>query len=89
MIKLVKSHKLDAGLATDGDADRLGVIDNLGNYLMPNQVLSLLARHLIKNRNLRGTIVRTVATTYLLDRLAQKSHNLPIVETPVGFKIHW
>lgn len=85
LIQLVKSKKLDVGLATDGDADRFAVVDDGGNYLSPNQLLCLLLRHLVKNRGYKGAIVRTVATTHLLDRLAGK-YNLKVIETPVGFK---
>jgi phosphomannomutase len=83
--ELVKREKLDVGLATDGDADRFAVIDELGNYLTPNKLLCLLTKHLVKNRGQKGTIVRTVATTHILDKLAQ-IYGLNIVETPVGFK---
>lgn len=82
---LVKKEKLAAGLATDGDADRFGVIDDQGNYLSPNMLLSLLTRHLVKNRGMKGTVVKTVATTHVLDRLAEL-YGLEIDETPVGFK---
>lgn len=85
LFALVKSGKLDAGLTTDGDADRFAAIDNAGNYLAPNQLLCLLMRHLIKNHGLGGAIVRTVATTHLLDRLAEM-HGQEVIETPVGFK---
>ena len=82
---LVKKEKLAAGLATDGDADRFGVIDDQGNYLSPNMLLSLLTRHLVKNRGMKGLVVRTVATTHVLDRLCE-IYGLEIEETPVGFK---
>jgi len=72
------------GLANDGDADRFGVIDGSGNYLSPNQVLVLLTAHLLQ-KGQRGTIVRTVATTHMLDKMAQK-YGLEVLETPVGFK---
>ncbi|PWU03519.1 MAG: phosphoglucosamine mutase [Candidatus Melainabacteria bacterium] len=85
LFTLVKSAKLDVGLATDGDADRFAVIDELGNYLSPNQLLCLLMRHLVKNHSRQGAIVRTVATTHMLDRLAGK-YKLEVLETPVGFK---
>ena len=75
----------DIGVATDGDSDRFGVIDEQGNMLSPNTVLLLLARHLSKNRGKTGAIVRTVATTHLLDNLAAK-YGLDIYETAVGFK---
>lgn len=82
---MVKNEKLDVGLATDGDADRFAIIDEQGNYLSPNQLLCLLTMHLTKNRGKKGKIIRTVATTHLLDRLADK-YGLEVVETPVGFK---
>lgn len=82
---LVINEKLDVGLATDGDADRFAVIDEKGNYFSPNQLLCLLTMHMIKNRGQKGSIVRTVATTHFLDRLADK-YNLEVIETPVGFK---
>ncbi len=85
LIATVKEKKLSVGLATDGDADRFGVIDYKGNYLSPNMLLALLTRHLVKNKGQKGIIVRTVATTHLLDCLAKK-YDLEIVETPVGFK---
>lgn len=85
LVKTVRSEKLDAGLATDGDADRFAAIDEGGNYLSPNHLLCLLTRHLVKNHGKKGPVVRTVATTHLLDRLCQM-YGLDYVETAVGFK---
>jgi phosphomannomutase len=85
LVEAVKADKADLGLATDGDSDRFGIVDELGNVLTPNTVLLVLARHLIKNKGKSGAIVRTVATTHLLDNFAAK-YNLPIYETAVGFK---
>jgi phosphomannomutase len=85
LIALVKQEKLDVGLATDGDADRFGVIDETGACLTANQLLCLLTRHLYKNRGEKGAIVRTVGTTHLLDKQA-KLYGLELIETPVGFK---
>ncbi len=85
LMALVKKEGLAIGVATDGDADRFSVIDEQGNFFSPNQLLCLLTRHLVKNRGERGAIVRTVATTHLLDRLA-KLYGLDLIETPVGFK---
>ncbi|USG67603.1 phosphoglucomutase/phosphomannomutase family protein [Brevibacillus ruminantium] len=81
----VIKQKAALGLANDGDADRFGVVDRFGQYLPPNAALVLLTRHLVKNRKLSGKIVRTVATTHLLDRMA-KHYGLELIETPVGFK---
>ncbi|MDJ0695446.1 phosphoglucomutase/phosphomannomutase family protein [Mastigocoleus sp. MO_188.B34] len=85
LVEAVKKDKAALGLATDGDSDRFGVVDELGNVLTPNTVLLLLARHLMKNKGLTGAIVRTVATTHLLDNFASK-YGLELFETAVGFK---
>lgn len=85
LVEAVKKDKADLGLATDGDSDRFGIVDEQGNVLTPNTVLLLLARHLVKNKGKNGAIVRTVATTHLLDNLAGK-YGLQIYETAVGFK---
>ncbi|MBC7997121.1 MAG: phosphoglucomutase/phosphomannomutase family protein [Leptolyngbya sp.] len=83
--QLIKREKLDVGIATDGDADRFGVIDETGTFLSANQLLCLLTRHLVKNHGMSGAIVRNVGTTHLLDRQA-KLYGLELIETPVGFK---
>ncbi|MFE1748085.1 phosphoglucomutase/phosphomannomutase family protein [Coleofasciculus sp. H7-2] len=85
LVEAVKRDGADLGLATDGDSDRFGIVDEQGNVLTPNTVLLLLARHLVKNKGKTGAIVRTVATTHLLDNLAAK-YGLEIYETAVGFK---
>jgi phosphomannomutase len=81
----VREAQADLGMATDGDSDRFAILDDRGNLVSPNLILLLLARHLFKNKGKTGTIVRTVATTHLLDKLAQK-YGLKVHETPVGFK---
>lgn len=81
----VLKAKADLGLANDPDADRFGVVDSLGVYLTPNQVIALIYVHLLTHRGMKGDIVRTVATTHLLDNIAAK-HKQKIKETPVGFK---
>ena len=73
------------GFATDGDADRFGAVDAEGCYYSPNVLLFILAHHLIENRSYAGDIARTVATTKLLDRVAE-SNGRKTIETPVGFK---
>lgn len=85
LVEAVKKDSADLGLATDGDSDRFGIVDEQGNVLTPNTVLLLLARHLVKNKGKTGAIVRTVATTHLLDNLAAK-YGLQLYETAVGFK---
>lgn len=75
----------DIGIATDGDADRLGVIDDEGEFLHPNKILVLLYYYLTKYRGWRGDCVRNLATTHLLDRIAD-SFGQSCHEVPVGFK---
>jgi phosphomannomutase len=72
------------GLATDGDADRIGAMDERGNFVDPHKIMALALRHLVEKRGLRGSVVRTVSTTRMIDRLAQR-YDLPLRETPVGF----
>lgn len=74
----------DIGLATDGDADRIGAMDERGNFIDPHKIMALAMRYLIEERGWRGPVVRTVSTTRMIDRLA-KTHDLPVYETPVGF----
>ncbi len=78
-------RKCDLGLGTDGDADRLGAIDSSGDFYLPNKIASMLLRHLVKNKKLKGDVVRTLSTTHLLDHLAKK-YSLNVVETKVGYK---
>jgi phosphomannomutase len=74
----------ELGLATDGDADRIGAMDERGNFIDPHKIMCLALKYLVENRGWRGPVVRTVSTTRMIDRLANK-YNLPVYETPVGF----
>jgi phosphoglucomutase len=76
---------IDLGLATDGDADRFGVVDRGGIYLEANLVTALLVDYLARTRKLKGKVARSVASTHLLDAVAAR-HGLSVLETPVGFK---
>ncbi len=83
--RVVTEEKYDLGLATDGDADRFGIIDDRNRFVSPNTILSLLAVYLKRFRNIPGGLARTVATTHLMDAIARKL-DIPLYETPVGFK---
>jgi phosphomannomutase len=72
------------GLATDGDADRIGAMDGRGNFVDPHKIMSLALQYLVTQRGWKGSVVRTVSTTRMIDRLAQK-YGLTVHETPVGF----
>ncbi|HUO58472.1 MAG TPA: phosphoglucomutase/phosphomannomutase family protein [bacterium] len=84
-IQLVKTLPAHLGLATDGDADRFGIIDGNGTYISPNEVIAILLEHLLKTRDWKGCVVRTVPTTHLIDAIC-KAHEVPLKVTPVGFK---
>lgn len=75
----------DIGIATDGDADRIGVIDDQGNFLHPNDILVLLYYYLAKYKGWHGPAVRNICTTHRLDRVAE-SFGETCYEVPVGFK---
>ncbi len=81
----VRQQKADVGLATDGDADRLGIIDEKGIFITQLQVFALLALYLLEVRGERGAVVKTITTTSMLYRLGE-IFKVPVYETPVGFK---
>lgn len=82
---LVKEKKCHLGIATDADGDRFGVVDDKGNFIVQNLILSLLLDYLVTEKNWRGGVARSVATTHLVDRIARK-YDLRLYKTPVGFK---
>jgi len=81
----VLKQKAAAGLATDGDADRMGVIDEKGNFITQLQVFALLCLYLLEVRGERGPIIKTLTTTSMAYRLGE-IFNVPVYETAVGFK---
>jgi len=83
--KFVREKKCSVGLATDADGDRFGIIDEEGNFIVQNLILSILLEYLISEKNWRGGVARSVATTHLIDRIA-RNYDLPLYKTPVGFK---
>ena len=81
----VIDHRCDIGLATDGDGDRIGVIDDKGRYLHANDILVVLYYYLVKYKGWTGPVVRNISTTHALDRVAE-SFGQQCHEVPVGFK---
>lgn len=77
--------KADIGLSTDGDGDRFGIIDKGGEFIPPNEVFAIALKYLREERGESGAVIKSVATTNMLDALA-KLYNLPLIEVPVGFK---
>jgi alpha-D-glucose phosphate-specific phosphoglucomutase len=83
--KAVAEKKALAGLATDGDADRFGIVDRDGAFISPNHILGLVFDYLLETRGYKLGASRSVATTQLIDAVA-KLHGVKVYETPVGFK---
>jgi phosphomannomutase len=83
--KAVKLNGAAAGLAADGDGDRIGVIDEKGRYYPPHHVFPLLLYYLAKHKNRKGKVVQTISLGYLSRRIAE-DYNLEFKEVPVGFK---
>jgi phosphomannomutase len=81
----VPELQADVGLATDGDADRVGLVDEHGQFINQLQVYGLLALYLLEVRGYRGPIVKTLSTTSMLEKLGELYH-VPVYETGVGFK---
>jgi alpha-D-glucose phosphate-specific phosphoglucomutase len=83
--ELVKKQKADIGIANDGDADRIGIMDEKGNFLNPHQVFALLALYFLEVHGEKRPIVKSLCSTTMLDMLG-KLYNVPVYETAVGFK---
>lgn len=73
------------GIATDGDADRFGIVDSDGTFIQPNYIIALLFDYLVETRGWKNGVAKSVATTNLVNALAEK-YGIPLYETPVGFK---
>ncbi|MBU0570483.1 MAG: phosphoglucomutase/phosphomannomutase family protein [Candidatus Omnitrophica bacterium] len=85
LICRVKKGKYDLGVATDGDADRVAIVDARGAILTGHKVMALLLKHLVENRKMRGGVIQTVCGTGLINKMCRE-YGLKIYETPVGFK---
>ncbi len=83
--KKMRETGAQIGIATDGDADRFGIVDADGTFLQPNYVIAILFDYLVESRGWKNGVAKSVATTNLINALA-KAHGVPLHETPVGFK---
>jgi len=83
--KKMRETGAQIGIATDGDADRFGIVDADGTFLQPNYVIALLFDYLVESRGWKNGVAKSVATTNLINALAEK-HGVELYETPVGFK---
>ena len=82
---MVREKGCHLGIATDADGDRFGVVDEKGDFIIQNLIISLLLDYLVSTKGWKGGVARSVATTHLVDRIARK-HGFPLYKTPVGFK---
>ena len=82
---LIREEGADVGLATDCDADRLGMVDEKGDFISPLQIFGLLALYLLEVRRERGAMVKSLTTTRMIQHLGEL-YGVPVFETPVGFK---
>jgi phosphoglucomutase len=85
MREKMRETKAQIGIATDGDADRFGIVDEDGTFLQPNYVIALLFDYLVESRGWKNGVGKSVATTNFINALA-KHHGVELHETPVGFK---
>ena len=85
MREKMREIKAHIGIATDGDADRFGIVDADGTFLQPNYIIALLFDYLVESRDWKNGVGKSVATTHLVNALAQY-HKVELHETPVGFK---
>jgi phosphomannomutase len=83
--KKMKEIGAKIGIATDGDADRFGIVDEDGTFIQPNYIIALLFDYLVETRGWKNGVAKSVATTNLVNAMAEH-HKVPLFETPVGFK---
>jgi phosphomannomutase len=80
----VATGEAAVGIANDGDADRIGMVDENGDYVSSHRILALLTKYLYEERGLTGSIVKTFSTTHMLDNMGEQ-YDLPVETTPIGF----
>jgi phosphomannomutase len=85
LIRRVKGEGFSIGIATDGDADRIGAVDEHGNFVDSHRIFALLLKYLVEQKGLRGEVVKTLSVTQMVDQQCAK-YGLTLHETPVGFK---
>jgi phosphomannomutase len=85
LVATVKKQRANAGLATDGDADRMGIVDENGQFVTQLQVFALLCLYMLEVRGERGPIIKTLTASSMVDRLGE-IYGVPVYETAVGFK---
>ena len=85
LVSEVRSGRYDVGIATDGDADRIGLVDEKGNFVDSHKIFSLLLKYFVEEKKWRGEVVKTISVTEMVDRQCEE-YGLTLHRTPVGFK---
>jgi phosphomannomutase len=85
MIEMMKTGKYDIGIATDGDADRLGAVDHAGNFVDSHKIFMILLKYLYEKKKKRGAVAKTISLTSMVNKYCE-SQGIKLYETPVGFK---
>lgn len=85
LMEKVKVGKFDIGLATDGDADRIGAVDSEGNFVDSHKIYMILLKYIYEHKKKKGEVVKTVSLTSMVDMYCEKN-SIPLHKTPVGFK---
>ena len=85
LINKVKSSNYDYAFATDGDADRIGTVDNEGNFVDSHRIFMILLKYLYEEKGLRGKVAKTVSLTTMVNKFCE-ANGIEVIETPVGFK---
>jgi phosphomannomutase len=85
LMRMVKAERYDIGIATDGDADRIGAVDENGNFIDSHRIFSLLLKYLVEQKKMTGEVVKSLSVTQMVDKQCAK-YGLTLIETPIGFK---
>jgi phosphomannomutase len=85
LMRRTKTEGFDIGIATDGDADRIGAVDEQGNFVDSHKIFSLLLKYLVEQKKMTGDVVKSLSVSSMVDKQAKK-YGLTLVETPIGFK---
>ncbi|HEX7572096.1 MAG TPA: phosphoglucomutase/phosphomannomutase family protein [Bacteroidota bacterium] len=85
LMREVKAERYDIGIATDGDADRIGAVDEKGNFVDSHRIFSLLLKYLVEQKKMTGEVVKSLSVTQMVDKQCAR-YGLKLVETPIGFK---
>jgi phosphomannomutase len=85
LVRRVREEGYGIGIATDGDADRIGAVDERGNFVDSHKIFSLLLKYLVEQKKMTGAVVKSISVSRMVDLQCEK-YGLPLIETPVGFK---